>query len=599
MSPGEELYLQALQHLHRDELDEALALARQALDIDGNNPAFRETLARILYRSGDLAATITEYETLLRNAPHHLPTLKRLGRLLVENWQFERADDVLAQAIALDPADDQLRCMQVFAKNEMGECDLARRLASDAASAFPDNLQLALDSRLLLPMINTDASALGAARQRYADGVSELARAPGLRWTADQVFRLERSNFLLAYQGRDDRQLQSLHADFIGKQIRVAAPELVAARKLHFDGTRRLRVGFISNWVYACTVGNYFERWMTGLDAARFERFVYYTGQAEDQLTRRVARACDHFVRLNAGVRENGVRMLADRLDILIHPEVGMSTASHLYAGMRLAPLQMAGWGHPVTTGSAEIDYFLSCREMEPDGATDHYREKLLLLDGIGVDFPAPPPVEALDRSALGLPAAAHLYFCPQSLFKIHPDMDDALAGILAADAAAVLVFFQAASRKITMDFAARQSARIARAGIRAQGQIKFLPRLDAVTFRRALATADVVLDTIHWSGGGTSLDAFAAGVPVVTLPGRFMRGRQTAAMLRMMGLEQLIAVDIDDYVAKATELAGNGVLSRSVRDAIARNRGQIFDRPHLTRDFADRIYEVAIAQSP
>ena len=55
---------------------------------------------------------------------------------------------------------------------------------------------------------------------------------------------------------------------------------------------------------------------------------------------------------------------------------------------------------------------------------------------------------------------------------------------------------------------------------------------------------SDVMIDTLRWSGGNTTLDALASALPVVTLEGRFMRGRQTAAMLRILGIEELIARD-------------------------------------------------------
>src|SRR5262249_44399098 len=48
--------------------------------------------------------------------------------------------------------------------------------------------------------------------------------------------------------------------------------------------------------------------------------------------------------------------------------------------------------------------------------------------------------------------------------------------------------------------------------------------------------------DTLHFSGGNATLDALHSGVPVVTCPGRFMRARQSAAMLRMLGCSELIA---------------------------------------------------------
>jgi CRISPR-associated protein Csy1 len=103
-----------------------------------------------------------------------------------------------------------------------------------------------------------------------------------------------------------------------------------------------------------------------------------------------------------------------------------------------------------------------------------------------------------------------------------------------------------------------------------------------------------VVLDTLHWSGGNTSLDAFAAAAPVVTLPGRFMRGRQTAAMLRMMELETLVAGSPEAYVRIALETARDRDRNAALREAIARNRGALFDRPEPVRALAEALLAAA-----
>ena len=129
---------------------------------------------------------------------------------------------------------------------------------------------------------------------------------------------------------------------------------------------------------------------------------------------------------------------------------------------------------------------------------------------------------------------------------------------------------------------------------IKARGQVKFLPRLNARAFRQALKLADVVLDPFHWSGGGTSLDAFACDLPVVSLPGRFMRGRQTAAMLRMLETKPLIASDVDGYVRTAIEVASNKTLNRDLRALISTNKRVLFDRNDLNTQFADALYALA-----
>ena len=40
---------------------------------------------------------------------------------------------------------------------------------------------------------------------------------PLMQQDPGRIFKLERSNFLLAYQGEDDRQLQRRHADLLGE----------------------------------------------------------------------------------------------------------------------------------------------------------------------------------------------------------------------------------------------------------------------------------------------------------------------------------------------------------------------------------------------
>jgi predicted O-linked N-acetylglucosamine transferase (SPINDLY family) len=122
---------------------------------------------------------------------------------------------------------------------------------------------------------------------------------------------------------------------------------------------------------------------------------------------------------------------------------------------------------------------------------------------------------------------------------------------------------------------------------------VKFLGRTSTSQFRRILAMSDVVLDTVRWSGGNTSLDALAAGAPVVTLEGRFMRGRQTAAMLQMLGLAELVAATPQDYVRIAVEVARDRERNIALRRAIAERRAQLFDRPEPVAALAEALLRV------
>jgi CRISPR-associated protein Csy1 len=307
---------------------------------------------------------------------------------------------------------------------------------------------------------------------------------------------------------------------------------------------------------------------------------VIFIGGQPDAVTKAIGASAEKFVNPRGNSLEVATAILELQPDILIYPEIGMHSTNYLLANMRLAPVQCAAWGHPVTTGSDLVDYYFTCSQMEPPGSRAHYAENLLYLPGLGTKYSLPrPAVENLSREAFSLPPDSHLYVCPQSLFKIHPDNDRLYLDILAADDKAVIVFFQSEHRQVTQSFSDRITRAMADQGISPRNQIKLLPRLSAVAFRSVLAMADAVLDTVHWSGGNTSLDALSAGAPVVTLPGTFMRGRQSKAMLEILGVPELIAENSKDYVAIALRLAADKQHKDAIKQRILANSGTLFGR--------------------
>ena len=552
-------------------------------------------LARAQASLGDASSALASADAAERAGPADAATWREIGLLRAECWRWDEADRALSEASRGDPGAVATETLHAVVKQEQGDIPGALRSLSLAASRHPGDLQVALAERLLLPQIYEDAADVARWRERYADGLARsVAELPRWRERAADVFQLNRNNFLLAYQGEDDLALQRQYSSILAALAGTARPEWREPRARAFDGGRRLRVGFVGGIFRDCTAGRYFERWITGLDARRFERFVYHTSAVEDAFTRRIAEGAEHFAALRTGAVDVAARLAGDMLDVIVHPEVGMTPLSYLLAALRLAPVQMAGWGHPVTTGSDAIDYYLTCGAMEPPDGASHYAERLIALPGLGVDYAMPEPPGAGRREDFRLPSAGRIYTCAQSLFKIHPDMDALLAGVLEEDPEGVLVLFQAPARAVTAQLASRLQRALAARGIAARGQLKFLPRMGGAAFRRALAASDVVLDTVRWSGGNTSLDAIAAGTPVVTLPGRFMRGRQTAAMLRAMGLEALVASSPADYVRIALEAARDRDRNASLREAIARERGVLFDRPEPVAAFAESLLAAA-----
>jgi CRISPR-associated protein Csy1 len=269
-----------------------------------------------------------------------------------------------------------------------------------------------------------------------------------------------------------------------------------------------------------------------------------------------------------------------DALDVLVYPELGMDACSFGLAALRLAPRQYAGWGHPVTTGHETIDAFISCNAMEPGNAQTHYTEPLIRLPGIGTRYERLALPAGASRESFGLPRDRVLLLCPQSLWKIHPENDALFAELLAANGDGLLLLFSGRHPAVTDQFMRRLERTFAQHGVDVRERVRVLPQVAHEDYLRINLVCDAMLDTLRWSGGNTSLDALACGLPIVTLPGTFMRGRQSTGMLGLLGVPELIASDRADYLAIAARLIADAAWRRQLAAAICAAQDRLFDGP-------------------
>jgi protein O-GlcNAc transferase len=505
---------------------------------------------------------------------------RALGGYCAARHDFGRARSALERALSLEPEHDDCAALLGWVLNEIGETRLAMQVLTPGTAGRAVSFGRRVRAALLLPQVYDSGEALAQWRNRYSEGLTDL-RSDLSKYCPDarRVFDLNQSNFLLAYQGRDDIDLQRQYAGMLGELISRADPGLVRPR-MPRAVRQRLRVAFVSGFLRECTIGHYFRSWIEELDRKRFEVVVIYTGSEADATTHALGAAAAKLVVSPGGALTIAQAVSEVAPDILIYPEVGMQASSYLLACMRLAPVQCAAWGHPVTTGSSQIDYFFTCADMEPSDGDRHYTECLLPLPGIGTCYRRPEVMPStIGRESFGLTRDVHLYVCPQSLFKVHPDNDGVYLDIIEADPQAVLVFFQETGQQTTMAFANRLARGMAARKLPQRRQVKFLPRLDAAGFRAVLNLADVILDTLHWSGGNTSLDALSVGAPIVTLPGRFMRGRQSKAMLEVLELPELIAGGTGEMVATALRIARDADIRHDLRQHILTRVDALFDQ--------------------
>jgi predicted O-linked N-acetylglucosamine transferase (SPINDLY family) len=574
---------------------DAAAAVRRAVALQPDYGLAWSNLGTILLDLGDEAGAREAFQRALALKPD-VRTIQALAAIARQLGDLDEAVALYTRAAAATPADANPLLQLAGTLAERDDLDAARRAYAGARSRRPALLRAALGEALTLPMVYEDAAAVEAARGGYAAGIAKLeAEIPALvrgRTFGDVVDDLRWTNFLLAYQGEDDRELQARFAAIVGCAIEAVGPEWRAPPRRTATG-KRVRVGFASSFFIDGTCGRYFRNWIAGLDRARFEIFVYHLRREVTPLLEDLRPHADR-VRTFAGpaLVPSAIAPVirGDALDALVYPELGMHGPSFALAALRLAPIQCAAWGHPVTTGHATIDAFFTCAAMEPPDAARHYSERLLMLPGIGTDYARPAIPDAAARTRFGLPEGVPLLLCPQSLFKIHPDNDILFARTLAAAPAARLVVFEGRHPALTAKFHARLTKVFAREGLSAVERLIVLPQCGHDDFLRINSVCDAMLDTLRWSGGNTSLDALAVGLPIVTLPGRFMRGRQSAGMLSLAGIDDLVARDSDEFVRIAVRLATDREWRNDQSARIRAAATRFFADPAPVRGFADAL---------
>jgi predicted O-linked N-acetylglucosamine transferase (SPINDLY family) len=355
------------------------------------------------------------------------------------------------------------------------------------------------------------------------------------------------------------------------------------------DPDRRLRIGYVSPDLRRHPVGILFAPVLDRHDGAAFETYCYQNSARGDGMTGRMRRAAAHWrdvaelddAALAARIRE-------DRIDILVDL-AGHTTHTRLPAfAKRPAPVQVSWLGYFNTTGVATMDYFVTDPHSSPPGQERFYVEKLVRLPATRFCYEPPefmPEVNALPA----LRGGDVTFGCFNSLAKINARVLTLWARLLAAvpDARLVLqagALSDAPNRERFRALAVEQGIPSERLELR-----PFVAVEDAAASYHDI---DIALDPFPFCGGMTSLEALWMGVPVVTLVQEMIAGRQTAALLANLGLEELIATNEAQYVDIAVSLAKDLPRLAALRAGLRERfrASPLADTERFTRDL-ERAY--------
>ncbi|MEJ0004920.1 MAG: tetratricopeptide repeat protein [Steroidobacteraceae bacterium] len=582
--------------------EEAIKAYRMALSADPHNQAARTSLdmiqgkrateparlrqlaheAQRLQLSGKLWEALKKHQEALLIAPDSARIWLSAAAIATELGDRAASLPLFETAARLQPS---LFAAVEAARRICGAAGLAQkaRYYSDLALAMMPSNDIRVARSLLIEAIQPSPQAIEENRHCYELGVAE-AIAAGSRCT-DIAALLHMSLFYLAYHGMNDRALQTATSALFRRAIAdlaITAPHCNLPRRRPGP----IRLGLISAFLYSHSIGKTTRGLIANLSREAFEVIALrITPSKQDDMTRLIRAQADRTVDLDADFRVAREQIAALQLDVLFYQDIGMEPASYLLAHSRLAPVQCVSFGHPNTTGISTMDYFVSNDLYEPQDATSHYSEELFALRDLptlAYYYRPEPPGTAPRREQFGLADTDHVYVCPQTLFKVHPEFDAIVAEILRRDPLGIVVFLRGAYD----DYAELLLSRFSRNLPDVRERVLMLDPMRFEYFLQLLTVADVCLDTVHFNGMNSSLEAFAVGTPIVTLPGRLQRGRHTQAMYRKMGIHDCIATDTADYIEIAVRLACDAEFAAAIRRRILSENRVLYENEAVVREF-------------
>ncbi len=499
------------------QAEEAIGFCRRAVAADPQHAIAWYNLGNALLAARQWDEAVTACRQAIALKPDLAEAYNNLGVVLNHQGQADEAIAAFERSIALRPQVAPVHCNLGNALKDKGQLDEAIAAYQKASSLQPANLEF-------------QSNTLVALHYHPAYDARAIAEELG-RWNQQLQSTLPpRSN----QQHPNDR-----------------APE------------RRLRIGYVSPDLRDHPVGLFLLPLLQQHDRQQYEIFVYTQVASPDAITAQLRAHTDAWHSTTGLADEQFADLIRrDRIDILV--DLAMHTANNRLRvfALKPAPVQVNYLAYVGSSGLTAMDYRLSDPYLDPPGRDESiYCEKTIRLpetywcfQSAHVDLP--PTTREPQPGAIR-------FGCLNNFCKINPPLIAAWAQILRAVPGSQLTV-----HALEGDHRQRMLDQFTEQGIAAE-RITFVGKVPRAEYFQTYQALDISLDTTPYAGGTTTCDSLWMGVPVVTLAGERAVGRGGVSLLQNVGLPELIAPTLDEYVEIAVALANDLPRLRELRSTL------------------------------
>lgn len=559
----------------------AIDALKEALRRDPRAAAIAANLAAVQMSQGMLADAETSARQATTIDPRHPNAWYHLALALERRNRILEALDAASRACGLAPGEVAYAGLKAQLELAIGAPERARTTLEAALARSPASATLRFEYASLLERLREPVAAAEAYRQAirldpgHGPALSQLVHLE--RWTADWRELAEHEQRL--------REGVAARRALLSPFVLLAAPSTRAEQRRaaeSWSGTLagtplrarrslsngRLRIGYLSADLHTHATASLAVGLFEAHDRGRFEITAYSIGQDDaSPMRQRLVRAFDRFVDLNAATPEQvATRIRDDGIDILVDLKGHAAFAPPRILALRPAPIQVHYLGYPGTLGGGLADYLIGDAIVTPAAHAVDYAETLVRLPGsYQINDRDRPVIEPPSRAELGLPDDAVVLCNFNATWKLRPESMDAWSTVLHRVPGTVLWLL---ARRDNDPAVANLKREATARGID-ERRLVFAAARPNAEYLGLYHRADLFLDTWPYNAHATASDALWAGCPVLTVSGDTFAARVGESLANAVGLPELVARDVDSYVARAVALASD-------RDELARLRAYL-----------------------
>jgi predicted O-linked N-acetylglucosamine transferase (SPINDLY family) len=458
----------------------------------------------------------------------------------------------------------------------VGDLEINQKFYKKYLSLDEKNLQIYLESLFLVSSINIDNAKFNSSRSKFQENLENINDLEINNYQSKQQFpRI--TTFYLSYN--DENNLPIL--ENFTRNISKLYPELNVQLNLKYSSLMsKIRIGFVSEFLTDHTIGKLFSSLILDLDVNKFDVTVFHSSKTKNGYIKKLIDLKVRTVNLPLSLKDKIKVFENEKLDIVFYTDIGMSGDLYYLTFYRLAKFQINTWGHPETSGNNNIDYFLSNEMSESHDSSKYYSEKLIKFKNFNI-YCDVPKFNNKDFK-YNFPQNNNIYFCPQTIFKLVPDFDEVLKGIINSDQKALIFFikdFYHYQYKIFLQRLKNKKIDL--------DKIVFLDRLSQNEFIYLCGKSDVLLDPLYFGAGNSFMETFLYPAPLVTCPGTFLRSRLALGLYKQLNIKDApICKSTEDYVFKAVELSNNKKNNILIREQISEKGKYFFKNKNVLTEY-------------